>query len=246
MYLDKDTLGDDLELGVSFEGRDFLCSQQAGCKVGTSVFAPACATGANCTVAYGDITYTLFVSKKSDSSTTPSQLFPTASSLTALQFDGVGGINQQSPSYHLILAGMNQFRSVGCESQVSIVPSSIDFGGISVESARAGATIKEEAFRIDSSKSCNSLYGLSGYLTPVAATLADGNTTLVPANNASVGVQVLDSLRLPVPFQNEFELVAPSTDLSSSTPFIARLKWMGDAAILGPFSAGATLDIFYK
>jgi len=82
----------------------------------------------------------------------------------------------------------------------------------------------------------------------VSGALTANKDTLVPGNNASVGIQVLDKdTRTVLPFEKEFRLVPQgNTSLEYTSHFIARLYWMSDQAIIGAFNASAKLEVYYK
>lgn len=143
---------------------------------------------------------------------------------------------------------MYAFRYAPCASTVSISPSTIDFGPISTSGAKAGATILETPFTITEQRSCDAVYGVSGSLEPLNATLSSDWKTLIPTDNDSVGITILDaSDQTGILFKREFVLSPTGSSFqSNSREFLARLKWMDDKPKLGRFNAGATLNIYYR
>ncbi|MDA8481690.1 fimbrial protein [Pseudomonas resinovorans] len=245
---DKRDLGDDIEVGVTFQGKDYLYSSLPGGKLDIGWYVRGCAAEP-CGIQKERkrLTYSIFFSKKSPASANkegPLAPFPW---YRAFQLDGVGGV-RPGQSYNLTVRGLGDFRYVPCASTVSISPSTINFGPISTSGAAFGATIKETPFTITEMRSCNAVYGVSGYLEPLNATLSSDERTLIPTNNDSVGIAILDPRdQTVIPFKQEFVLTPEGTGSQyNSREFLARLTWMSATPQLGEFNAGATLNIFYK
>ncbi len=242
-------LGDDIEVGVTFQGKDYLYSTLPGGKLDIGWYVRGCPNESVCGI-YKErksMTYSIFFSKKSPASEGREGSLSPLPSYRAFQFDGKGGV-RRGKSYNLTIHGLDKFRYVPCASTVSISPSTINFGQISTSGAATGATIKETPFTITERRSCDSVYGVSGYLDPLNATLSFDEKTLIPTDNNSVGINILDlSDQTIIPFKREFVLTAKGAGSQyNSREFLARLKWMVGTPKLGEFNAGATLNIFYK
>ncbi|WP_447776430.1 fimbrial protein [Pseudomonas chlororaphis] len=242
-------LGPDLEMGINLSGTDLRCTQLAQCRVQLPIQFSGCGHNSSCkdkaqTFA---LNFNFFLSKRTPPSAGKEGPLTTVSTYPAFQLDGVAGMNTNPDSnFVMTVAGLNQLRYVSCSSVLSISPKTIDFGAITSTGAQANKVIKESPFSITAIKTCNSVYGLNAYLTPVAATVADGYT-LVPNNNKSVGISLLKQpSRSAIPFNKEFTLVAPTRDQMVVNNFLAQLKWRTGKPTLGKFNATATIDVFYK
>ncbi|AZC38066.1 hypothetical protein C4K37_3681 [Pseudomonas chlororaphis subsp. piscium] len=242
-------LGPDLEVGIHLNGTDQRCTQLAGCRVQLPIRLDGCNINQGCKdkAKTFPLNFNFFLSKRSPPSTGREGALTTVSTYPAFQLDGVGGMNYLPDSnFVMTVAGLNRMRYIACSSTLSISPKTVDFGRITSSSAQADKVIKEVPFSITASKTCNSAYGLNGYLKPVAATAADGYT-LVPNNNTSVGISLLKQpSRTAIPFNKEFTLVEYSSDQMVVNNLLAQLKWRTNKPTLGKFNATATIDVFYK
>ncbi|WIE50975.1 fimbrial protein [Pseudomonas sp. GM17] len=242
-------LGPDLEVGIHLNGTDLRCTQLAGCRVELPIVFEGCYVSAGCKdkAQTFPLNFNFFISKKSppspgkEGSLTGTPMYP------AFQLDGKGGMNTNPNSnFVMSLGGLHYMRYIACSSTLSVSPKTVDFGSITAALAQTDKVIKEIPFSITAAKTCNSAYGLSAQLTPVAATATDGYT-LVPNNNSSVGISLLKQQgRSAIPFNKEFTLVENSRDQVVVSDFLAQLKWRTSKAILGKFNATATIDVFYK
>lgn len=110
-----------------------------------------------------------------------------------------------------------------------------------------GATIKEVPFTINEQRTCSSAYSLIGQLEPLKSTLPANDYTLVPTDNTSVGIRLIDSAnQQPMAFQKEFVLTPTTTSINNTRSFAARLIWMTASPTVGAFNAGAILNVYYK
>ncbi|MDH4870885.1 fimbrial protein [Pseudomonas sp. BN515] len=245
----KKDLGDDIEVGVTFQGKDYLYSSLPGGKLDIGWYVRGCPNESVCGIQKErkTLTYSIFFSKKSPASENKEGALASLPSYRAFQLDGKGGV-RPGKSYNLTVRGLGGFRYVPCASTVSISPSTINFGQISTHGAATGATIKETPFTVTEKRSCNAVYGVSGYLEPLNATLSYDEKTLIPTDNNSVGIAILDPRdQTVIPFKQEFVLTPEGASSQyNSREFLARLKWMVGTPKLGEFNAGATLNIFYK
>jgi len=250
-------LGPDLELGIGLNGTDYQCSRlgsgssSGNCRIqlpSTLFYLPQCRFAQGC---WSDrqtrmLNFNLFVSKRSPPSTGKEGPLSGVASYVAFQLDGVDGLNgRPSRNFRMYVNGLNQLRYVACSAGLTVSPQTVNFGYIASFNASAGKDIAEKPFSLIVSKTCNSVYGLGGMLTPINATVRDG--ALVPNDNASVGITLLRKEdRSVLPFNEEFVLVAPTGDQVVIKDFLARLKWMSRQPIVGPFNAAAAVDIYYK
>ncbi len=241
-------LGKDIEIGVTYEGKDYLYSSLTGGKLNIGWWVNGCPANDNCGWQKESkaMTYSLFFVKKSPAGDNKEGPITSLSDYRAFQFDGVGGV-RPGVSYNVTVKGLNKFRYLPCESSINIQPSVIDFGAIRTSGAKVGATIKDVPFTITEQRTCNAAYGLGGYLEPLTGTLSSSQDTLIPTDNKSVGISLIneDDQRALL-FKKEFVLTPKTTSTTNSHNFLARLKWMTATPSFGEFNAGATLDIFYK
>ncbi|MGU2290840.1 fimbrial protein [Pseudomonas aeruginosa] len=251
-------LGGDLELGVRINGTDYYCDNQmemfeGRCRKrldffyleGCHVNLPTCNEKA--------VTRTLsvgfFVSKKTPPSPgKEGTLSGVSGPYAAFQFDGVYGMNSQADrNFRMNVTGLNNLRYVACSSALKISPKTINFGGVASLRASVGTTITERPFSITANKTCNSVYGLNARLSSVNASVRNADT-LVPNDNPSVGIRLLDqqNSQRPLVFDREFVLVERSSDQVVVKNFLAQLRWLTSTPKLGKFNAAATIDVYYK
>ncbi|MGE8452876.1 MAG: fimbrial protein [Pseudomonadales bacterium] len=251
-------LGGQIEIGLNYHGRDYLCSSpgmQSGgfCRMQLDTYIWACHDPSGCPSKGANIkaTFNFFIAKKKDGLPGQEGSLPNMPSVyPAVQFNGVAGINNLpgAKNYTINLHGLNNLRYVGCSSVVDVIPRTIDFGPISSFSAKKGEIIKERPITIQATKGCTSAYGLNGNFFPVSGNLADLNATLIPANNDSVGIQILNKDDLKkIEFKKEF-VIAPSNNTAKLVEknLLARLLWNSNKAVIGDFNASAKLEIYYK
>ena len=246
MNPDRVDLGKDIEIGVTYEGKDYLYSSLPGGKLDIGWYVYGCTENCGWQKESKTMTYSLFFVKKSPAGDNKEGPITSLADYRAFQFDGVGGV-RPGLSYNVTVRGLNKFRYLPCESSINIQPSVINFGAIRTSGAKFGATIKEVPFTITEQRSCNAAYGLGGYLEPLTATLNAAQDTLIPSDNKSVGISLInEDDQRALFFKKEFLLTPKTTSTTNTHNFLARLKWMTATPTFGEFNAGATLDIFYK
>ncbi|HCF5267714.1 TPA: fimbrial protein [Pseudomonas aeruginosa] len=243
-------LGEDLQFGAGVGGQDYACGSVAGCRIKLGRTEPCISLSSVCKGHQSkfNFTFDFFIAKKSTAAASAGKDGPLTglSTYAAFQIDGEGGINSVAgKNFRMTVSGLDKIRYIGCLANLRVSPETINFGFLSADGARAGKTIIDQPFNIVVSKTCNSVYALDAVLTPVNGSVPDGYT-LVPAQNASVGISLLRDSGDTVPFFQTFSLTEPSGDLVLSKRFIARLKWMSNVPALGGFNAGAMLDVYYK
>ena len=251
-------LGGQIELGLNYDGQDYLCSspsmQSKGyCRMKLSTFIDACAPVWGCEDKAKPIqaTFNFFIAKKKNGLPGQEGSLPNMPDpYLAVQFNGEKGVNTLpgNRNYSVYLRGLHNLRYVACSATVDITPRIIEFRPVSSFSTQQGTTIEERPIVITAVKTCGSVYGLGGSFIPVSGILADGNTTLVPANNSSVAIQLLNTDdRNPIVFNKEF-LLAPvdSGSFNVKKDLTARLFWNANKAILGDFNASAKFEVYYK
>ncbi|MDH4556448.1 fimbrial protein [Pseudomonas sp. BN417] len=254
-------LGPDLELGIRLDGHDYYCDNgmerfQGRCRKKLEYFYFYCGTntapgGNGCPdkAITKQLSYSFFVSKRSAPSTgKEGKLTGVVGAYGAFQLDGVGGMNDHlDKNFRMYVNGLSNMRYIACGATLSISPETVYFGHIHPSLAEAGKEIKELPLTITVNKPCSSVYGLGAQLTPINAKAKDGYT-LIPNDNSSVGIQLFRKETLArIPFNKEFLLMA-NTASNGQIPqnFLARLKWTSNEAIIGPFNASASVDIYYK
>ncbi|NTX46461.1 fimbrial protein [Burkholderia cepacia] len=245
------SLGDDLEIGVTYDGKDYLYSSLSGGKLKTDVWVDGCSVNCGWQKARKTFTYSIFLVKKSPAGTAKEGSMTSITDYMALQFDGQGG-TRLGMSYNITVKGLDKLRYIPCESKISISPSTIKFSGISTGGSvpKPDQVIVRMPFTIAEVRTCASgsaVYGVNAYLSPVNATLADSDTTLVPSDNPSVGINLLRADDLaPITFRKELVLTPPTSQQSNLHRFLASLKWRTGTPKLGKFNAGAAVELYYK
>lgn len=241
-------LGDDVEVGVTYQGKDYLSSSLTGGKLDIGWNVRGCQNEMVCgwQKESKTMTYSIFFAKKSPAGASKEGPLVPMANYVAFQFDGKGGV-RPGTSYNLTVKGLDGFRYVPCVSSIDVFPATIDFGNIRTSSAKAGEVIKEVPFVISERRSCDAIYGVDGYFEPMKADLSGDMTVLLPRNNTSVGISIVNQAnQRVVQFRKAFELTPKSSPLGNSAQFSARLKWMTDTPVVGGFEAGAIVNIFYK
>ncbi|KVE07677.1 fimbrial protein [Burkholderia anthina] len=247
----KMDLGPDLEIGVTYQGKDYLASSLPGGRLKTDIYVNGCPNGVECGSAGTDLrtfTFSVFLVKKSPAGTAKDGPMAPISNYVAFQFDGEGAV-RPGQSFNMTINGLNRLRYIPCESKIRVSPSIIDFRGISTNFPipKPGQVIKQVPFTITDERTCGAVYGVNAYLTPVQGTLADNDTTLVPSDNTTVGINLLRADDLTtLAFKRELVLTQPTSTQTNVQNFLASLKWRTTMPKLGRFNAGAAIDLYYK
>lgn len=242
----KAELNSDIEIGITYEGKDYLYSSLAGGKLITGWRVGGCSSDP-CGVGKSrkTISYSVFISKKSPPGANKEGPLSPINNYRAFQLEGPNNVNV-GLSYNVTVKGLDKFRYVPCTSTIGISPSTVNFGKLSNVNAQIGATITSVPFSINEQRDCDASYGLNANLEPLNATLSSTRDTLIPSNNTSVGISLIKADdQTVVKFKQEFALIPTTTSRNNSRRLLARLKWM-TAPKLGPFNAGAVLNIYYK
>lgn len=243
----KVNLGNDLEIGVTYNGKDYKYSTLAGGRLQTSIRLAACPSTGGCWDRRQkvSITYSVFFSKKAPAGDPREGALSPLPNYKAFQFDGENGPNSPG-TYSLTITGLNKFRYIPCSSTLTVSPQTIDFGKIPAAQASVGKVSRNIPFTITETRNCTAAYGSNFYVSPVNATL-DGTSTLVPRDNTSVGISMLDGIsNNPIQLQKELTFSPTGSTGGRTRNFVAQLKWRTATPKLGKFSAGATVDIYYK
>ncbi|WP_431823641.1 fimbrial protein [Burkholderia sp. F1] len=247
----KVSLGDDLEIGVTYDGKDYIASELTDGKLKTDIWVDGCTVNCGWKKARKKFTYSIFLVKKSPAGIAKEGPMTSVTNYMALQFDGAASV-RPGTSYNITVNGLNKLRYIPCESKINISPSTIKFNGISTASSvpKPDQVIVRIPFTIAEVRTCASgsaVYGVNAYLSPVNATLADSDTTLVPSDNESVGISLLKADDLaPLTFKKELVLTPPTSQQSNLHRFLASLKWRTSTPKLGKFNAGAAVELYYK
>ncbi|NWE16893.1 fimbrial protein [Pseudomonas yamanorum] len=246
LYAKNIDLGPDIETGVTFQGNDYFSSTNA--KVDTGWSISGCPVGTVCgsQTVQKTLTYSIFFAKKSDPGVPKDGPAANVSAFLAFQLDGKGGTRPSNETYNVTARGM-KFRYLPCQPKISITPSAIDFGPIEPYNAKDGATIKQVPFTINEDRTCNAVYGLNAKLEPLTSTLSSDKSTLIPDDNNSVGIKIINSdNQQPIEFKKEFLLIPETLSMKNSRAFVARLIWMTASPTPGAFNAGAILNVYYR
>lgn len=259
----NDALGDDIEVGINIDGRDYTYSSMTDSKDGfmrepiPGLQLDGCRNINGCEEQAKTMTvpYNFFFSKRSPANTGEAKEGQISyhPRFAVFQLDGAGGLNPLLGSnYRLYLHNLQNLRYIACSSTIALSHATINFGGLSNVNAQRDQIAGQKPFSITASKNCDSAYGLGALLKPLTdATLdAQREHVLVPEDNKSIGITLhdMDNNERVVPFNQEFELVPHSQDRTVTRHFAARAVWLTDKANtkLGKFNAGATIDIYYK
>jgi type 1 fimbria pilin len=247
-------LGSEVEAGVRLGSKDYRWADFSGGLTFYGSIIPACnvSTGCRSSAVKVPLTFSVFLSKRSAAG--PGKEGPVIS----VNGDGyvvfqIAGMSPPPPppivgvSYAYGIVGLRGLRYVGCASVVDVAPRSIDFGSISSFSAETNRVMRQVSFSITSTKSCDSVYGLTGRFLPLRATVSADKTILIPSNNSSVGIRLLRKENSSaVPIGTDFELVPNTANRVTVKDYIAELRWMSNKAKIGSFDAAVQLEVFYK
>lgn len=245
LYPLNTNISPDFELGVTFDGKDYRPEKMANRKIPTGKWIPPKGNSdlINTTHSYR---FSLFLIKRTLANSGKDETIKFPSKFNVFS---IGKGDGTTPGYDLEVTGMGNIRYIPCTSIVSINPGTINFGNITSFGASAGKEIKRVPFNVFEQRTCNkpSTYGLNGRLKPLSNSDLLDSFTLVPKDNPSVSIEIIDTDgNNKVGFDREF-VISPKTDTVSNTKqFEASLKWRTDKPSLGEFNAGAVLDIFYK
>lgn len=251
-------IGPHLQPGAWLNNSQYnLCSNAqvlGGCGFNTLRSLPKCDKATGCpedavTFDYM-ITPSIHIKQPVNSGQEGSILNPAPSRYAIAQFRGETNTDSYEPTLTFYLSGLENIQYERCPSTVEIEPRNriINFAKARASTAQAGSTIEDRPLTIVATKSCNTPYGLEGVFEPVSGNLSADQRTLIPTNNDSVGIQILDkSTNKTLPFKQSFS-VAPTTNtnLIHRKNLVARLLWMKNTAKVGEFSATAKLSVYYK
>ncbi|EPB6916757.1 fimbrial protein [Pseudomonas aeruginosa] len=250
----KVDLGPDLEVGVTYQGQDYLYSSLPDGRLNTNMWVNGCGPVPDRCGREKErktFEFSIFLAKKSPAGGPKEGELSSIKNYIAFQFDGEWGV-RPGMSYNFTVKGLDSLRYIPCSSKLTVIPSTVDFGRISLTSPvpQVNQVVKQVPFNIVEQRTClnsSAVYGLNAYLTPIKATLADSNTTLVPKDNSSVGINLLRAeTQVPLVFNKEVILTHPTAAQISTHRFLASLKWRTAKPKLGTFNAGAAIDIYYK
>ncbi|MCY1299265.1 Fimbrial protein [compost metagenome] len=211
-----------------------------------------CPTGTTCGIDKVNVSYGYTISIIKNTNAGPPRNGPLfdVDSLMVLQMNGSSLQAGRTNTLRVRLDNLDRLTHAPCSSTVGISPSTLDFGSIASANPRAGTEIRSLPFSITEQRDCpTQAYGLNGILREADGTLASNNSVLVPSNNRSVGISIIDAQDNDaiIPFRREFTLTPRTATASNTRQLRARLQWMTSATPqLGPFRAGATLDVFYR
>lgn len=265
---DLNQLGRDVEIGIGLVGPadgsgpgDKRCSAIGGgqgggnCKIKLDAVVPACwgtqdrGCGGTRFMVKFTLTFNFFLAKRSGpGSGQDGPLTGIRGEYPIFQLDGAQALNNvPDRNLRMIVTGLDKLHYVACASTLSIEPDTLRFGGIHSMYAERDKTAKVVPFSITARKPCTSVYALTALMKPLNGTIQPGNHVLVPNDNPSVGITLRRAEdESAVPFNQEFDLIPRTGDMVVVKKFFAQLKWLTDKPTLGPFSTGATIDVYYK
>jgi type 1 fimbria pilin len=167
------------------------------------------------------------------------------------QFDGEQGINGGGPAQfgknnYRVELPVSNIKYLPCTSLISISPSVIDFGEISIQQDAVDEVIDEIPFNVLEHRTCTLPYAIEGMFWTTDGKLSEAKT-LVPADNHSVGISIVDVKRnSALDFSRWFPLTETTSTVNNKREFLARLKWAAPHPVPGAFNAGAVLEIRYR
>lgn len=249
-------IGGKLEPGIRIGDRDYYCSDNAaqqGCAINTWQGVPKCLIVGGCPNVSTTINLTFstfFAVKEKGAPNQEGNVANNNNDYPMVQFRGfhTNNSNNTSNNWTFFIRNIAQIKYAGCASTVDVQPRSIEFPSASASRASTGSTIHEHPLTITATKTCSTPYGLAGVFIPEDGLLSTDSTTLLPTNNDSVGIQIVDiDSDQVLPFRDQFT-IAPlgNTQLHVQKNLQARLIWMKDKATPGPFNATAKLEVYYK
>ncbi|RBH51452.1 fimbrial protein, partial [Pseudomonas sp. MWU13-2860] len=241
-YLDpkKVDLGPDMDVGVTYNGVDYIKSELSGGKLDTGVGVLACKWDEIKKECVQDKTivkfkYSVFLSKKSAKGPPKEGALSVVQSFMAFQFDGKNDV-RPGASYNLTVNGLNKIRYIPCESKISIAPNFIDFDGVPASSAQVGRVIRSLPFVISEQRGCSAAYGVNLAFHPKNVRDSTDNTLIVPGNNRSLGVRIVDAEKnKALVLRKEYEFSPVGSGLFYSKRFLAELSWLSQTPQLGRF-----------
>lgn len=244
-------LGDDLEIGVTYNNLDYFKFDPSGGVLNTGVKLLKCnwdAEKKQCTQQRSKVTfkYSVFLSKKSASGPPKEGALSGLASFVAFQLDSVGSV-RPGQNYNLTLNGLNNIRYISCDSKVSISPDFLDFGGVPASSAQVGRVIRSLPFVVSEQRGCSAVYGVNLAFRAKNAWENADNTLIVPGNNKTLGIRIVDAEKnKALVLRREYEFSPVGSELFYSKRFLAELSWLSQTPKLGRFDAGAIVDVYYK
>lgn len=251
------SMGANVELGITLDGRDYRCSELAQCRLPiTDMRFAGCSQASGCpsSAITKVLNYSYFVSKKvgpMKPGTYPEgPIANVPDPMVAFQLDGVGGMNSKPNSnYRMHLSGMKNIRYVNCSVNMEIFPGVIQFGTAYIHKAEPGRLIEERTFTVQASKQCGSAaYGLDIVFSPAAnSQVSASGDMLIPRDNTSVGINIVDSKSgQTLKFGTKTEYSTPTQSSVLVREYIARLRWNSVKPTAGEFNAAAIVDFYYK
>ncbi|ROO34128.1 fimbrial protein [Pseudomonas sp. 7SR1] len=238
--------GPDIEVGVTLNGTDYRPSVTKSVRARTMP-TNSTSVGQINVNEFGYYKASLFILKKTAASTTSQTRTVDLNNYVPYTIGKEG--QPISGLLSVVVKGLTA-NLIPCSSTVTVNPTTMSFGNIISAGATPGLEIKRATFSLFEQRTCQgtAVYGLNGILRPAEnASLYDSMGTLVPKDNDSVGIEILDAdNHTPLRFNNAFVVIPQVSSTSNSKQFEARLKWRTDKPKLGSFKAGAIFDVYYK
>jgi type 1 fimbria pilin len=256
LYLNPyNDMGPNVELGVNLDGIDYRCSITCRVPISSSVF-PGCNKDGGCPEyrMFFRLVYNYFISKKVGPLPpgTPPEgpLANVPDPMIAFQLDGEGGMNNKpAKNFRMYLSGVKNIRYVNCSVAMDIFPNLIYFDTGFSYHAEKDKKIDERNFSVSANRQCPSAaYGLDIVFQPADnSTVSASKDMLIPKDNDSVGIKIMDKSRNNyIEFGKPFDFAPINSNPYIIREFGAQLFWRTNKPKTGEYNAAATVDFYYK
>jgi type 1 fimbria pilin len=163
------------------------------------------------------------------------------------QLDSVAGLNPL-PGHNLnyVINNLNGLRFIACDAELQVVPETVEFGSIGIQSVEIGKLVERRPFSLVTSRTCDTPFSLGARFKPVSGMVS--GDFLLPVSNNGVGIRIVNAQSgATIAYNQPFHLA----DLLSQTPsaradFDAELVWQSKTPNAGAFEAEVIVDLFYK
>ncbi|MDB6143776.1 MAG: fimbrial protein [Pseudomonas sp.] len=248
IYLNPDSLlvGEGIRAGLTLNGIDYV---QSSGRISTGQKLPVCHEGDSNIGACPRITFNLafsvFIQKFGP--TPPSGIGSHLLNYRLFQLDSVAGLNPL-PGHNLnyVINNLNGLRFIACDAELQVVPETVEFGSVGIQSVQIGKVVERRPFSLVTSRTCDTPFSLGARFKPVSGVVS--GDFLVPVNNNGVGVRIVNAQSgATIAYNQPFHLA----DLLAQNPsaradFDAELVWQSKTPKAGAFEAQVIVDLFYK
>lgn len=177
--------------------------------------------------------------------------------LSLFQVDGVGGLrgitDGDDGNFNLYITGLDNITFLSCTPTIKLMPESLDFGSINRRRAYPGRIEKIQPFTVQvdltqesdaGGKNCTNETLL---MTLSSSNVVKDNEIIMPAANSGFGFIISEQnnlqSRIPLNTPQTFGVIN-SEQLTKN--FYAGFIWTATSALVGPYSAAATVTITFK